>query len=147
MATLKTLVAVVLLALPACTTGSANTIAGAATMTALAAGTSVANRAAGGCIALCTNGTVCNNKTGLCERMPCRGECGADQHCEENFVGYKCMPGGTGAGQADIVSQANGRKANIPVSDTANQPVGSGPPIVQPAAEANPPNDKSTTNK
>src|SRR3954462_13124058 len=58
-----------------CHTGSASTLAGATTMTALALGSAAAERAAGGCIAMCTTGTQCNPKTGLCEVMPCRNQC------------------------------------------------------------------------
>lgn len=76
-----------------CHTGSANTITGAAVMTSLAVGASAANRAAGGCYAVCQQGERCNEKTGLCEALPCRGQCRADETCEEGFFGVKCLPG------------------------------------------------------
>ena len=105
---------------------------GAAVITGLAAGSSVANRAAGGCIAVCTNGTICNGKTGLCERMPCRGECGSAERCEENFIGYKCVPGGQ---PGDVASQAKGSGANLPVAPPVDTGSSSGPPRVVPKAE------------
>ena len=115
-----------------CATGSSNTMVGAAVMTGLAAGSSVANRAAGGCIAICTNGTVCNGKTGLCDRMPCRGECGSGERCAESFTGYKCVPGGQ---PGDVASQAKGSGASLPVAPPPSTDSSSGPPRVVPKAE------------
>jgi len=68
--------------LAGCHTGGTSTFVGASTMTALAMGSAVAERAAGGCIAMCTNGTVCNPQNGLCEVLPCRNQCQATEHCE-----------------------------------------------------------------
>ena len=76
-----------------CHTGSSNTLAGAAVMTSLAVGSSAVSRAYGGCYAVCSQGTACNEKTGLCEVLPCRGLCRADETCEEGFFGVKCLPG------------------------------------------------------
>jgi hypothetical protein len=81
------------LAVASCHTGSSNTIAGAAVMTSLALGASAANRAAGGCYAVCQEGEACNESTGLCEVLRCRGKCRADESCEEGFFGIKCIPG------------------------------------------------------
>lgn len=76
-----------------CHTGSANTLAGAALMSSLALGSSAVSRAHGGCYAVCQQGESCNNKNGLCEPLPCRGQCRADESCEEGFLGLKCVPG------------------------------------------------------
>ena len=76
-----------------CHTGSSNTLAGAAVMSTLALGSSVANRASGGCYAVCQQGESCNTRNGLCEALPCRGQCRADESCEEGFLGLKCGPG------------------------------------------------------
>jgi hypothetical protein len=76
-----------------CHTGSSNTMVGAAVMTSLALGSSAAVRAAGGCYAVCQQGEQCNPKNGLCETLPCRGQCRADESCEEGFFGIKCVPG------------------------------------------------------
>jgi len=47
----------------------------------LAATSSAISRAQGDCFALCTAGTFCNRDSGLCEPLPCRGACEADQIC------------------------------------------------------------------
>src|SRR5258706_8387123 len=80
-------------ALVSCHTGSSNTMAGAAIMTSLALGASAANRAAGGCYAVCQQGERCNESNGLCEALPCRRLCRGDETCEEGFFGVKCPPG------------------------------------------------------
>jgi hypothetical protein len=81
------------LALFSCHTGSSNTIAGALVTSSVALAASGANRAAGGCYAVCQQGEQCNEKTGLCEVLPCRGLCAPGQSCEEGFFGVKCLPG------------------------------------------------------
>lgn len=53
-----------------------------------AVGASVASRALGGCVAYCPAGTVCNEKTGLCDTLPCRGQCKQDETCENE----RCVP-------------------------------------------------------
>jgi hypothetical protein len=125
-----------LLLLAACSTGSANTLAGATTMTAAAIGVAAAERSAGGCIAICTNGTVCNTKTGLCEQLPCRGRCGETEHCEETFTESRCIPGAA----ASVVTQAKGTRRSTPAAvvpvTTPPDPNHAAPTIV-PAAEQN----------
>ena len=121
------------LLLAGCHTGSANTLLGAASITSLALGAAAVSRASGGCVAICTNGTVCNEKTGLCRVLPCRGQCDADEHCEDSFTGSKCVPGGT-TGVA-TASQTGG--ARLPVA-APWVPESSGPPIVVPKAEQQP---------
>jgi hypothetical protein len=56
--------------LAACKTSAPSTGASMAINTALAVGVATLSRANGGCIAVCTNGLVCNPKSGLCERAP-----------------------------------------------------------------------------
>src|SRR5437764_14093779 len=90
---MRSLMGICACALVSCHTGSSNTMAGAAIMTTLALGSSAANRAAGGCYAVCQQGERCNEKNGLCEALPCRGLCRADESCEEGFFGVKCLPG------------------------------------------------------
>lgn len=51
-------------------------------MASIAAASSVANRAAGGCYAQCAYGTTCNKVTGLCEALPCGGRCLEGQSCD-----------------------------------------------------------------
>jgi hypothetical protein len=108
-------------------------------MSGLAAGSAVAERAAGGCIATCTNGTVCNPKSGLCEVLPCRGRCGSGEHCEQTYSGDKCVPGG---GAGEVSTPARGNATRIPIAPAPIPPDQTGPPIIVPAAEQNPPTDK-----
>lgn len=122
------------LLLAGCHTGSANTIAGAGAMTALALGSSVASRVSGGCYAVCTNGTACNPNTGWCEVLPCRGRCSTDEHCEQTFTESICAPGGT----SGVTSLAKGNPIKIPVL-TPTAPDQTGPPQIVPAAEQKPP--------
>lgn len=60
--------------------------------TAVAMGTSAASRASGGCYAACPVGTTCNEKTGMCDTLPCRGECNPYERCEENGLVSRCVP-------------------------------------------------------
>jgi hypothetical protein len=123
------------LLLAGCHTGSVNTLAGASVTTGLALGASAANRAAGGCYAICTNGTSCNPRTGLCEVLPCRGRCASDEHCEETFAETKCVPGG---GTTGVTSVAKGKDTKIPILPPI-VPDSTGPPQIVPAAEQRPP--------
>ena len=126
--------------LAACHTGGTSTLVGASTMTALAMGSAVAERAAGGCIAMCTHGTACNPQTGLCEVLPCRNQCQATEHCEQTFTGDKCLPGApTGV---ESVANASKNKPNIPVGVPISSEPATGVPTVVPAAEQQPPNGK-----
>ncbi len=117
-----------------CHTGSANTMAGAASMTTLAVGAAAVSKASGGCIAICTNGTACNPKSGLCDPLPCRGECGSDEHCEQNFTGSKCVAGSIG-----VAASAPRQSGTVPLAPAPAVPDSSGPPVVIPAAEQHPP--------
>jgi len=120
------------LLLGACKTGSSDTGVGAATTSAVAIGTAIAGRAAGGCIAICTAGTVCNRTTGLCEPMPCRGECGPNEHCEQTFSGEKCVAGGPTSVEALVKGNATTVPAGIA---PATAPPNPGQPTIVPAAE------------
>lgn len=73
-----------LLLLTTCAGASAATIGNAAVGSAVALGASAVQRASGGCYSQCVPGTTCNPKTGLCDPLPCRGECLATEEC----VGY-----------------------------------------------------------
>jgi hypothetical protein len=73
--------------LSACASSAPHTVGAAAINTGLALGGAAAQRAGGGCFALCTNGTVCNPKTGLCEKPA------GDAYCEEApGGGMRCVP-------------------------------------------------------
>jgi hypothetical protein len=54
-----------------------------------AVGTAAASRAVGGCVSQCIPGTTCNERTGMCEVLPCRGQCRSDEVCEND----RCVPG------------------------------------------------------
>jgi len=58
---------------------------------ALAAGASVQRRLEGDCYVPCLKGTLCNRETGLCETLPCRGECKKGERCDESGVIPKCV--------------------------------------------------------
>jgi hypothetical protein len=120
------------LALAACATGSSNTLVGAAVVTAAGLGAAAASRASGGCIAVCTNGTACNPRTGLCETLPCRGQCGAGEHCEQTFAESKCVPGA----ETGVTSVARSGSSKVPaVMPVGAPPSSSGPPVIVPKAD------------
>ncbi len=125
------------LASSGCKTGSPNTILGAATTSALAVGMAAVERASGGCIAVCTHGTTCNSTTGLCEPLPCRGECKAGERCEQTPIGNKCVPGG----DPGVAAVAKRRETKVPVIVPAAPP-SPGSPTVVPKAEEQPPSRK-----
>src|SRR5436190_17988197 len=117
--------------LVSCKTGSPNTLMGAALTTGAAIGASAANRAAGGCFAMCTNGTVCNPNTGLCDRQASDGRCGPSEICEETFTGSKCVAGTTG-----VVTKADRNGIVLPVAPIAHAPdANHAAPTIVPAAE------------
>jgi hypothetical protein len=90
-----------LLAAVACKSSAPYTIPAAAVNAALAVGVSAQQRAAGGCYATCTNGTICNEHTGYCEPAPCVGNCG-NEVCEATPSGtVRCAP----AGQSVLTSK------------------------------------------
>ncbi len=128
---MKTLVAAAALLLAGC----GSTLAGASVTTGAALAASAASRASGGCYALCTNGTSCNPRTGMCEVLPCRGLCAADEHCESTYAESKCLPGAP----SDVSATAAGTGTpKIPVL-VPTAPAAPGSPTVVPAAEQNPP--------
>jgi hypothetical protein len=93
---------VALAAAAACKSSAPYTVPAAAINTGLALGVAGAQRANGGCYAVCTNGTVCNPRNGLCESAK-----PADVYCEEApGGGMRCVPleigkqGQQGAGAA-----------------------------------------------
>lgn len=66
-------------------------VASAAVNTAIAATVSGVRRANGECYTPCTPGTKCNEKTGMCDPLPCRGECRPEETCEQTYLGEKCV--------------------------------------------------------
>jgi hypothetical protein len=75
------------LAAVSCKSSAPYTVPAAAINTGLALGAAAAQRSQGGCYAVCTHGTVCNPKTGLCESTS------ADVYCEPDPAGgTRCVP-------------------------------------------------------
>jgi hypothetical protein len=75
------------LAVAACKSSAPYTVPAAAINAGVALGVSAAQKSGGGCYAVCTNGTVCNAKTGLCESSR------SADFCEEApGGGTRCVP-------------------------------------------------------
>jgi hypothetical protein len=77
--------------LSACASGA--NIASAAINSAVAVGVSAARRANGECYTPCVSGTACNRQTGLCDTLPCRGECSDNQECVVHAGGLERCEG------------------------------------------------------
>jgi hypothetical protein len=109
-------------AVAGCRSSAPYSVPSAALNTGIALGFSAAQRAQGGCYAVCTNGTVCNPKNGLCESPS------SDVYCEEApGGGMRCVPLQIGKEQ---------RKTPEPASGVGVSPAtGTVPP---PPAEASP---------
>ncbi len=106
----------------ACGSTAPYTIPAAALNSAIAVGVSAAERASGGCYAVCTNGTVCNPNTGLCEpsaTSPCGRGCQPGEICVEG-------PGGLGRCVSATPNVVTGKPA-------AGQPGTASPIGVSPA--------------
>lgn len=105
-----------------------NAIAGAAVMTPLALGAAAISRSSGGCYAVCQQGQQCNSNTGLCEALPCRGECPSSQTCEETFLGgIKCIDGTALSAQGAVPA-----KASVPAAPPPAAPPPAAPGAVAP---------------
>ncbi len=74
--------------LSGCSAAGANAVVG----TAIAATAAGVRRSNGECYSPCTPGNVCNPQTGMCDPIPCRGECRAGEQCEQNALGDRCVP-------------------------------------------------------
>lgn len=115
-----------LLLAPACASTAAHTAGAAAINTAVAAGAALNQRAAGGCYATCTHGTVCNPRTGLCESAS------AAEVCDQGETGtVRCVP---------VMGVGVRRAAEVP-APAAPPPVGISPAtgsVLPPPAEASP---------
>lgn len=67
----------------------ANAVVNATAATAVGA----ARRANGECFTACPVGTVCNQRTGACDELPCRGRCGFNEVCDTSTAFHRCVPG------------------------------------------------------
>jgi len=72
---------------------SSNQAIGAALMTASALVETAAYQATTGyrCWAECSNGNYCNERTQMCEPIPCGGGCGKDRWCDETAHPPSCV--------------------------------------------------------
>jgi hypothetical protein len=80
--------------LASCASSAPHTVPAAAINAGIGLGAAAAQRSGGGCYAVCTNGTICNPRTGLCEATA------ADTVCQEApGGGMRCVPLQIGAQQ------------------------------------------------
>jgi len=84
-------VVVAALALCGCAGAGGGALFNAALNTGVALGASAVSRSQGGCYASCPAGTTCNNATGYCDPIPCRGECSPFEECVEEKLFYRCV--------------------------------------------------------
>ena len=117
-----------LLLLAGCGSSSPYTLASAIVNTSVAVGAAVVQRAAGGCVATCTNGTACNARTGLCERVVSGDASDPRAVCVEE-------PGGGGMRCAPAIEVQRPPAPPSPVGVGVSPATGSAPP---PPAEASP---------
>lgn len=100
-------------------------VASAAVNTAIAATASGVRRANGECYTPCTPGTKCNEQTGLCEPLPCRGECRPDETCEPTYLGERCVPSSALEIRGTPSSTAK-TAANVDLADAGAADAGAG---------------------
>ncbi len=111
----------------ACGSSAPYTMTSAALNTGLALGASALERSSGGCYAVCTNGTVCNPKSGYCERDPvplCEpgSACGGPLLREPLNVDQVHQQPGSTATRTLGVSPATGRAPPPPPGSAAPEP-------------------------
>src|SRR5438874_2498518 len=83
------------LALAACA-GSTNALVNALIGTGMGVTAAAIERSRGNCVAACVYGTTCNHETGLCDPLPCRGECREDEYCDTLRSVQACVQGREG---------------------------------------------------
>jgi len=120
------------LALSACASSAPYTAAAVALNAGVAASASAAQRAAGGCFATCTNGLVCNPRTGFCEAAPPPG------FCRNHRDGAECLP-------ADILIM---KRQESPPAGAASLGLSPATGVVPPPpSEASPRSETSATGR
>ncbi len=100
-------------------------VGGAVLNTGIALGASAISRSQGGCYAVCPVGTTCNESTGYCDPLPCRGECAVFEECIEEKLVYQCVARGTKNG--DIIVNppeppASASRSSAPASSESPPP-------------------------
>jgi len=71
--------------------GSGGGVGDAIINTAIAVTASSVSRSNGGCYAACPTGTTCDESTGYCVTLPCRGRCKTNEQCVENGLDGQCI--------------------------------------------------------
>ncbi len=118
---------VAVLLLSACGSTAPYTVPAAAINTALALGSSVQQRAAGGCVATCGYGTVCNPGTGFCETSPC-GSCRGGESCVAAADGWRCATSEEAAKISGAAIRAKLQPGQVVPGIGISPQTGSGPP-------------------
>lgn len=103
--------------LPGCSAAGANAVIG----TAVAATAAGVRRANGECYTPCTPGNVCNPQSGMCDPIPCRGECRPGEQCEQNALGDTCVP-------ATVSTALEVRTDTTPTAPVTSTPTDAGLP-------------------
>jgi hypothetical protein len=80
-----------MLTMTGCAGAAAGAVSSAAINTAMAGTVSAVRRANGECFTICNPGSACNKATGMCDPLPCGGQCAFDQKCESTYLGDKCV--------------------------------------------------------
>jgi hypothetical protein len=80
------------IAFSGCVGASAAVVGNAALNTAFGATVAGVRRAQGECYTPCNPGSACNKANGLCEPLPCGGQCRFDEHCQITAAQEKCVP-------------------------------------------------------
>ncbi|OJT27064.1 hypothetical protein BO221_03470 [Archangium sp. Cb G35] len=120
--------------LSGCASSASGALSSAALNTAVALGTSAISRSQGGCYAACPVGTTCNEATGYCDPLPCRGECDPFEECIEDKLVYQCVAQGSPRGNI-IVHPSEARSSEPrPSGTSASEPRTSGPKTDVPRA-------------
>ena len=96
---MRALMCATVLALASCA-ASTGAVTNAAVGTALGLAGAGISRASGGCYASCPPGTTCNARTGMCDELPCRDRCNANQVCDLDRAVPTCVSAAERALQA-----------------------------------------------
>lgn len=70
--------------------GTEGAVASALINTGIAMSAAAIQRASGGCYSTCPVGTACDEESGYCMPLPCRGRCRSDERCVGNGVSEQC---------------------------------------------------------
>ncbi len=128
----RTALLLVVTGMVGCKSSAPYTVPAAALNTAIAVGAAAQERASGGCFAICTNGTVCNGKTGYCEpvapaEVPGDVVCVKDDHgelrCTRLVLKERRADGTQGTAPAPIgISPATGQAPPPPSEASPRTP-------------------------